>query len=178
MATDSSDKSSAVAPRTDNSPASAKSVTITAAPKASVVTPHAGTNSTLMASTTAVIPRVDTKPAPNTPLSHLNSRSGNLAQWDISIALPRIEEYEYVWDGKQRKGQVFRCMLTSLLDAAYYCRGEVRKEKGQPNAVQKALDKFKNGLRFRISKVTLNSKDKQEYNSCKHKVYGIDENHS
>ena len=39
-------------------------------------------------------PRADGRGS--TPLSHLNARSGNRGEWDVSIAYPRIETYN--WD--------------------------------------------------------------------------------
>ena len=107
----------------------------------------------------------------DTPLLHLNSRTGPLAMWDVAVSLVRKEDYEYNWDGKPRKGQVFRCYLVSVLDPTKYCYGEVRKEKGvQANVLDKAESTFKDGLLFRISQVELSSKSKPEHNSSTHKV--------
>ena len=100
----------------------------------------------------------------DTPLLHLNSRTGPLAMWDVAVSLVRKEDYEYSWDGKPRKGQVFRCYLVSVLDPTKYCLGEVRKEKGvQANFLDKAESTFKDGHK--------SSKSKPEHNSSTHKVY-------
>ena len=139
--------------------------------KASAVLPRAQTSSAARTQESpAMAPRAAATSLPNTPLNHLSVRTGNLSKWDVSISLPRIEDFEYTWQGEKRKSQVFRCILTSLLDPTIYCLAEVRKEKGQSDTLEKAMNTYKDNLHFRMSKVVLSSKDKPEYNSTKHKV--------
>ena len=157
-------KTSAAAPRTVGPKSSADATKLAVAKETSEASSHTGPPNS-----TNTSPQAASKL--DTPLLHLNIRTGGLSKWDVSVALAHKEDYEYTWDGKPRKGQVFRCFLTSVLDHTKYCLGEVRKEKGdQPNALDNAMGTFKDGLLFRLSQVQLSSKTKTEYNSCTHKV--------
>ena len=113
-------KTSAAAPRTVGPKSSADATKLAVAKETSEASSHTGPPNS-----TNTSPQAASKL--DTPLLHLNIRTGGLSKWDVSVALAHKEDYEYTWDGKQRKGQVFRCFLTSVLDHTKYCLGEVRK---------------------------------------------------
>lgn len=135
--------------------------------KKSTVTPRAGPRSEGADSAAAASTSVKQEA---TPLTMLNARTASLSSWVVAIASPRVDEIEYQWEGKARKSQVFTCILVSTDNNESYCLGEVRKEYGQPHKVQEAQEKYKEGRSFRMSKVTLSTKSKPEYNHCTHKV--------
>ena len=66
--------------------------------------------------------------------------------------------------------RVFRCMLVSTTKPHAYCVGEVRAGKARPRAREEALEKFKEGLIFLISKVALGKEGKKQYMHAPHKV--------
>ena len=110
----------------------------------------------------AALPRAEV--ACRTPLRQLNSTNANLATWDVYIEHAHVEDYEYVWEGKHRKGQVFKCNLVDVHDPTQYCVGERRKERQEPpNWYTSAMNKFPNGTKFRMSSVKLNMKAKPEF---------------
>ena len=106
-----------------------------------------------------------------TPLSFLNDATRRFASWEVSVARPRIEGYTYNWEGRQRTGKLFHCTLVSVPDDTQYCSAEVRKTKGDtPDVLEKALNTYQAGFRFRMSKVALNGKAKPEYNNAACKI--------
>jgi len=106
-----------------------------------------------------------------TPLHFLNETTRKFASWDVSVAQPRLEDYTYMWDGKQRAGKYFRCLLVFVNDNAQYCCAEIRKTRTSPADVfEKAMATYKEGIRFRMAKVELNVKAKPEYNNASCKV--------
>ena len=56
-----------------------------------------------------------------TPLNMLTGKAANLATWEVAIALPRIEEHEYTWEGQTRKSIRFACVLVLVTDNTQYC---------------------------------------------------------
>ena len=88
-----------MAPETVGASEAKKTEAAAAAAKSSAVLPRAQTSSAPHAATTSL---------PNTQLNHLSVRTGNLSKWDVSISLPRIEDFEYSWQGQKRKTQIFR----------------------------------------------------------------------
>ena len=131
----------------------------------------AGKGSTAKASvaTSAAAPRVAAA-THATPMIQLSPQNAKRGTWEVAIAMPRMETYSYDWQGASRTTEVFRCFLVSTSEPAVYCLGEVKKTKEQKKAHVDALHKFKPGLKFRLSKVVLNTGAKAEYNSTTHKV--------
>ena len=94
----------------------------------------------------------------------LNDSTRKFASWDVSVSQPRIEEYTYTLENKPRTAKNFRCVLVFVHDHTQYCLAEVRKAKGDPaDIIQRAIDKYNDGLRFRMSHVGLNGNAKLEY---------------
>ena len=121
------------------------------------------------AATSAAAPRA-TAANPATPMIQLSPQNAKRGMWEIEIAVPRLETYSYDWQGVSRTTEVFRCDLVSTSAPTFYCLGEVKKTKEQKKAHVDALEKFKAGLKFRLSKAVLNAESKAEYNSTTHKV--------
>ena len=106
-----------------------------------------------------------------TPLYFLNETTRKFASWDVSVAQPRPEDYNYMWDGKERTGKSFRCLLVFVHDNTQYCCAEMRKTRSSPaDVLEKAMETYKDGMRFKMSKVELNAKAKPEYNNASCKV--------
>ena len=78
-----------------------------------------------------------------------------------------MEEYSYTWEGHQRKGKFFKCTLVWIPDNTQYCYAEIRKTRGSPADIfEKAVDTYRDGFRFRMSKVALNGQTRLEYNNA------------
>ena len=103
-------------------------------------------------------------------LHELQPRSAPFGTWEVAVYHPEIYEYSYQWNGKAVQQRVFRCMLVSTTKPHAYCVGEVRGGKARPQAREEALEKFKEGLIFRISKVALGKEGKKQYMHAPHKV--------
>ena len=103
-------------------------------------------------------------------LHELQPRSAPFGTWEVAVYHPEIFEYLYQWNGKMVQQQVFRCMLASTTKPQVYCVGKVRAGKGRPRAREEALQKFTEGLIFRISKVALGKEGKKQYMHAPHKV--------
>ena len=89
-----------------------------------------------------------------TPLMFLNNATKNFASWEVSVAWARIEDYEYKWEGQDRKGKVFMCTLVSVHDNQQYCVAEIRKTKGSPGDIfEKAVKTYQDGFHFKMSKL-------------------------
>ena len=107
----------------------------------------------------------DAKPA-NTglPLAELNVRSAAFASWEVQVYNAKMRKYTYVWEGKQRQGANFTCMLVSTADPTQYCLGEAKPNKGgDQTPLQQAAAKFKDDLTFTLSKVALFKDAKKQY---------------
>ena len=74
-------------------------------------------------------PKADQKA---TPLMFLNDATRKFASWEVSVADPKMDEYTYIWEGQNRKTNIFKCTLVSVLDETQYCIGEIRKVRGSP----------------------------------------------
>ena len=89
-----------------------------------------------------------------TSLMFLNEVTRKFDSWEVSVYMAHMEEYSYTWEGQQRKGKFFKCTLVWMPDNTQYCYAEIRKTKGSPADIfEKAVDTYRDGFRFRISKV-------------------------
>ena len=102
-----------------------------------------------------------------TSLMFLNEVTRKFDSWEVSVYMAHMEEYSYTWEGQQRKGKFFKCTLVWMPDNTQYCYAEIRKTKGSPADIfEKAVDTYRDGFRFRMSKVALNGQTKLEYNNA------------
>ena len=98
-------------------------------------------------------------------LAELNQRSAGLGLWDVGIFRPQLHEYTYTQKttGQEKSGADFRCTLVSVRDPSQYVSAHISMRSGNMEPLQQAQAKFKADLKFRISKVALESSVKQEY---------------
>ena len=98
-------------------------------------------------------------------LAELNQRSAGLGLWDVGIFRPHIHDYK--WTPKNtsqaKSGADFRCTLVSVRDPSQYVNAHISMRSDKKAPLEQAQAKFKANLKFRISKVGLESSVKQEY---------------
>ena len=84
-------------------------------------------------------------------LNELNQRSAPLASFDVAMFYPRIEDYGYTdkKTKKAKKGATFRCIVVSRENPQQYMVAELAMRAETRAPLEKALEKFKNGLCFR-----------------------------
>ena len=63
------------------------------------------------------------------PLQELTDRSARIAQLKLSVFHPWEDQYSYTWDGQERSGTIFRCLLVDTEDPTSYCHAEYKKTK-------------------------------------------------
>ena len=63
------------------------------------------------------------------PLRELTDRSARIAQLKLSVFHPWEDQYSYTWDGQERSGTIFRCLLVDTEDPKSYCHAEYKKPK-------------------------------------------------
>ena len=98
-------------------------------------------------------------------LPELNQRSAGLGLWDVGIFRPAIHEYKWVAKstGAEKTGADFRCILVSISDPSQYVSARLSMRSNNMAPLKQAETKFQPDLKFRISKVVLDSSAKQEY---------------
>ena len=98
-------------------------------------------------------------------LPELNQRSAGLGSWDIGVFRPRINDYKYTPKNSnhEKSGADFRCILVSARDPSQYVSASIQMRSDNMAPLKQAEGKFKADLKFRISKVALQSSAKQEY---------------
>ena len=70
------------------------------------------------------------QPAPGNflPLAQLNKASVKIGgEWCVIVFRPIEDNYEYTYQGKQRKGTNFLVTLVSAEDPSQYCQGQLKK---------------------------------------------------
>ena len=100
-------------------------------------------------------------------LSELNLRSAAIGKWNVGIFKPRIAEWTRP-DGKP--GAAFRAILVYLEDPECYVVAELGMRHGKKQPLETAQTKFQPNLQFCISKVGLDTKQKQQFLHCPMKV--------
>jgi len=73
--------------------------------------------------------------------------------WDVYLCNPFVDKYSYSWQGKPREGTNFFCSLVSAEDPSKYCQAQFKKTTGNAGKFQQAVDAYKHGARFVMSKV-------------------------
>ena len=86
--------------------------------------------------------------------------------WDVYIWRPFEDKYEYTWQGKTRQGTNFLCTLVSADDPRQYCQAQFKKTSQNGAKYQQALNAYKHGARFLMSKVGLVEDAKVTYVNC------------
>ena len=108
---------------------------------------------------------VEKKP---TSLVELNPSSAGLGTWKVTVYIDKQQghgktEYSYNYQGKQRQGCKFSCILVSFDKPEEYCLGEAKPAKGDRSVIDKAAATFTNGLTFKLSKVQLVNGQNPQY---------------
>ena len=109
------------------------------------------------------------QPAPKThlPLSMLNKASAKAGgTWNVYFCRPGEDKYEYMWQGKPRQGANFLATLVCAENPSLYCQAQFKKTSANGVKYQQALNAFKHGHRYIMSKVALVEDAKLAYVSC------------
>ena len=106
------------------------------------------------------------------PLPNLSEQSARIGTWLLSVAThPRAEDYTYAKGAGKGSGKKLECLLVSD-DSDAYCMGQFRRKGKEPGATAEfkaALEKFKKGSVWKVSKISL-VKSNTKYLGCSHKV--------
>ena len=104
-------------------------------------------------------------------LALLNQRSAKIGTWELYVSNPQVVTYEWTDKRSQevKSNQLFRCLLVDRDDPANYCVGEYKKPTEGVQPLDAIINKMRDGLGFRFSKVAL-AETKQEYISSPKKV--------
>ena len=100
------------------------------------------------------------------PLAHLSAQSAAIGLWEVLIFAPETTEREYTYQGSKRTSYIFRCLLVSTKDPTQYVLGESRGKGITPQVLREMVERFKQGLVFRMTKPSFVSNVKQQYNSA------------
>ena len=106
------------------------------------------------------------------PLQHLTEQSAGVGSWMLKV-IEEPQEEDYTWNksGKSGVGRKLSCVLVSE-DHTQYCEGVYKKQGKEPQATQnykQAVTKYKNGIVWKVSKVSLAKQD-PKYLGCSCKV--------
>ena len=82
------------------------------------------------------------------PLSELTDRSARIGQLMLSVFHPWEDNYTYTWEGQERSGTIFRCLLVDTENPIWYCHAEFKKTRNNEKAFNTALKQFTEGARF------------------------------
>ena len=100
-------------------------------------------------------------------LSMLNKASVKIGgKWSVSVWHPFEDKYEYKWQGKARQGANFMCTLVSTENPSLYCQAQWKKTSMNTAKYMQALDVYKHGTRFVMSKVVFLEDAKAAYVNC------------
>jgi len=97
-------------------------------------------------------------------LSELTQGSSGIGTWTLRVVKVRVNDYEYIWQGQEKKGKKFECILLSD-DSNSYCTGLI-KRSGKTGAADQGFNnsvaKFKEDTIWNMSHITLTG-EKQNY---------------
>ena len=86
--------------------------------------------------------------------------------WDVYMWRTYEDVYEYTWQGKVRQGTNLITILVSAEDPRQYCQAQFKKNANNATKYQLAVDAYKRGGRFVMSKVGFVEDAKPAYVSC------------
>ena len=97
-------------------------------------------------------------------LTFLNNAAGKTGEWEVGIFAPNINNYTYTTkSGQLKHGATFRCLLVSLSDSTEYVSASIAMRSDNRQPLEAAQTRFKEDLKFRISKVAFVANAKQEF---------------
>ena len=90
-----------------------------------------------------------------------------ISHWNsVTNLSSQVDEYEYQYEGKKRNGKSFVCIFVSVLDPCDYCMGQMRWNSKDANKFHSVVQKFKDGLAFTMTKVSIVKDAKKDYVHC------------
>ena len=96
-------------------------------------------------------------------LTELNPRSAAIGSWKVVIFNARTEQ----WVAKSgQQGGVYRCILVCQKDPTSYVEAKLLSRGADTKRVDTALNKYKDKLAFKITRVQLLTETKQQYLHC------------
>ena len=98
-------------------------------------------------------------------LKNMNGGTAKFAKWYVRIIDPKIIDYKFTAKGKVVDASKFQCVLVSK-DPSQYMLAVVPFEFKDPNAAQKAIQKFTPSSVWEITTPAFDAKAKPEYNGC------------
>ena len=98
-------------------------------------------------------------------LKSVNGGTAKFAKWYVLIIDPKIIDYKFTAKGKVVDASKFQCVLVSK-DPSQYMLAVVPFEFKDPNAAQKAIQKFTPSSVWEITTPAFDAKAKPEYNGC------------
>ena len=116
----------------------------------------------------ATVPVLQSTPAETTPghctLRELTQTTCGIGTWLLRVIRSIVVEYTYTWQGKERNGKKFECILLSE-DSSSYCMGVI-KRTGNGSAAEQifksSVMKFQENSIWNMSRVTL-AADKPQF---------------
>ena len=97
------------------------------------------------------------------PLRELSKRSAPFGEWSVVVRQPKVESYEYLYQGQPKNGKVFSCVLVSSDDPTEYCMGQLRWSKNNDSKFLSAQKRLSDGLAFKMTKVSISNDVKKQY---------------
>ena len=98
-------------------------------------------------------------------LKNMNGGTAKFAKWYVRIIDPKVIEYQFHAQGKKVEAKKFECIIVSK-DPSQYMLAVVPFEFKDPNAAQKAYDKYKKSTIWELTTPAFDAKAKPEYNGC------------
>ena len=100
-------------------------------------------------------------------LARLNKASVKTGgTWEVYMWRVFEDKYDYTWQGKPRQGSNLLCTLVNPQDPRQYCQAQFKKTSKNTAKYEEALNSYKDGGRFVMSKVVFAEGTKPEYVSC------------
>ena len=96
-------------------------------------------------------------------LDELCKASCKINKWDVVVFHPHTDKYTYQWQGKDRVGENFMCILVTPSAPEQYCLAMLKKTQKDTPKFNQALDLYSPGASFRMSKVCLKDDAQQRY---------------
>jgi hypothetical protein len=97
-------------------------------------------------------------------LSPASVKTGGV--WDVHICRATEDIYEYKYQGKDRTGTTFICILVSPEDPREYCQAQIKKTSSNGGKYLSVVKACKQGARFEMSAVAFSEDAKAAFVSC------------
>ena len=98
-------------------------------------------------------------------LKNMNGGTAKFAKWYVRIIDPKVIQYQFQAQGKKVEAKKFEYILVSK-DPSQYMLAVVPFDFKDPNAAQKAYEKYKKSSVWELTTPAFDAKAKPEYNGC------------